>query len=328
MAERPPRTPFVATTGQFPAIADRSRFERALEGAYRWRTILGLSLATLMTVAIVAVYRSPAGPGSDLTSVAGPSTSDVRSAIEAVTDFDAAATGDPATTVPGQRQVGSEVDDSPSTASQDQATPTATRPPATAGDETSSSATTVPEATTTVLNEAGTSEQDGTSSSSDGSPTSSTTASDSSVPTTADPSSTTTGPAPVQLEAESGLLLGLASVQLNHLGFSGVGYIGDLILEGSGVTLTLDDHPGGPTALAVRYAAGNTVVRGEGPRTLSLVVNGTRVTQLSMERNGNWTEWWTLDAGEIDLEPGTNEISLIWMAGDTGWVNLDYVQLG
>jgi hypothetical protein len=148
------------------------------------------------------------------------------------------------------------------------------------------------------------------------------------VPTTADPSSTTTGPAPVQLEAESGLLLGLASVQLNHLGFSGVGYIGDLILEGSGVTLTLDDHPGGPTALAVRYAAGNTVVRGEGPRTLSLVVNGTRVTQLSMERNGNWTEWWTLDAGEIDLEPGTNEISLIWMAGDTGWVNLDYVQLG
>jgi len=317
--EQPVRTPFLATTGQLPAITSQTRLERLLDGAQRWRTFLGLSLAAVMTIVIVAVYRSPAGPGGELTSVAGPSTSEVRSAVEAVTDFDSATTSAPTTTVTGQTQVASEVDDSLNSSGQEQPAPTATQAPSVASteEETSSSvsSSTLPEATTTVIAEV----DPDSSTSSDSSSTTTTTTDDA----TTDPTAETM----IKVEAEDGRALRTASAKSDHAGYSGTGYIGEIFLEGGGVTFTVEDHPGGPTPLRIRYAAGDNVDPG-GPRSLSLMVNGTTISQVSMPESGAWSDWWDLNAGDIDLAAGTNTITLLWLPGDTGWVNIDYIELG
>jgi hypothetical protein len=313
-----PRSPFLATTDQLPVISPRSRWERTLNGAYRLRSVLALTRAAAMTIAIVSVFRSSAG-GGDLTSVAGPTTTQVRSAIEAVTDFDsdAAVSSGPTTTVTGETQVGSEVDSSSSTAQT--TSPAATRPPApeSSDDETSTSqtSTTVPQATTTVL---------------DGSPSSDTGAGNS-TETSVDPtsSSTTAEPQPTKrlFEAEDGLALGTALPKTDHAGYTGSGYIGQIFLEGAGVTFTVEQQAAGPTPLTIRYAAGDNIPL-QGPRTLSIMVNGATVRQLSMEQVGAWTDWWDLEAGTIDLVAGANEISLVWIGIDTGWVNIDSITLG
>jgi hypothetical protein len=63
-----------------------------------------------------------------------------------------------------------------------------------------------------------------------------------------------------------------------------------------------------------------------GPRTLTVLVNGTRVTSASMALTTDW-ETWDVVVGQLPLVAGSNTISLVWADGDTGWVNIDYVQI-
>ncbi len=129
---------------------------------------------------------------------------------------------------------------------------------------------------------------------------------------------------PARFEVEDGALLGTAAARADHDGHSGSGFVGDLITEGSGVAVTVTATEAGPTPFTVRYAAGSN-----GPadgRTLTVYVNGDQATRAEMALTDDWSTW-DVVVGELDLIAGDNVITLVWDPGDTGWVNLDYVQL-
>ena len=130
---------------------------------------------------------------------------------------------------------------------------------------------------------------------------------------------------PTLVEAETGTFLGQAQVRSDHKGFSGSGFVGDIITDGSGVELTVKSETAGQVPFRVRYSAGE-VMNKEGPRTLTVLVNGTRVTSASMALTADW-DTWDFVVGELPLVLGSNTITLVWDEGDTGWVNIDYVQI-
>lgn len=135
-----------------------------------------------------------------------------------------------------------------------------------------------------------------------------------------------TGAAPAgAVEAESGVMAGSAEVSSQHAGYSGTGMVEDVVSVGSGVTgLVLTTASAGTAELNVRYAMGP-----EAPvelATLGVVVNGSRQATLEFTSTGDWATW-SNSSTTIDLAAGDNEIDLLYQAGDTGWVNLDYVWL-
>ncbi len=254
------------------------------------------------------------------------------------------------TTQAGERQVNSAVDDDASNGAADSdgspAAPTATtstEPPATTTVTTtaeSSTTTSEPETdpSSTTTPESSTSSSDTTDTTVDPSstttsidPTSSTT---SGGPTTTEPTTTTTDgsttttdgtvPVTVRVEAESGTPLGAARARSDHLGYSGSGFIGDIISEGSGVSLAVDGV-GGSTPFTFRYSA-SPENGPAGPRTISVLVNGQRVTEARMRLTASWDDW-DVVVGTLDLMPGQNVITLVWQPGDTGWVSIDYIEI-
>lgn len=130
---------------------------------------------------------------------------------------------------------------------------------------------------------------------------------------------------PVRVEAESGVVHGTAAVRSDHPGFSGRGFIGDLYTKGSGVTVVIESDQDGMIPLTVRYSAG----RESGPasnRLLTVYVDGRRVTRADMAVTADWSTWDVI-VGQIPLEKGRNKVTLIWDDDDTGWVNLDYLEI-
>lgn len=326
--------PFQAAPVQLPTPP----LERLVDRAYRWRTLLGLGLAAVMTAAIVVAAQTQ--NGDDLQAVGDGAGAERRSAIAAVTEFDGDPGAEATSTTGGERRVNSEVDDQP----------TDTQPLAPAQTSTSgapSTSTSAPQATTTTTTDTSaasttaTTGVDGSTTATSLDPTttapggSSSSSAPSSVPDptvppettdTTDTSSSTTSsaPAPVRAEAEDGTLLGTARARADHQGFSGAGFVGDLITEGSGVELVVQ-AAGGPTPFQVRYSAGPDNGPA-GPRTISVIVNGTAVTEAQMRLTASWDDW-DVVAGTLDLLAGDNQIVLLWAPGDSGWVNIDYVEI-
>lgn len=131
-------------------------------------------------------------------------------------------------------------------------------------------------------------------------------------------------PVRIRVEAESGALLGTAAARSDHAGHSGAGFVGDLYTAGSGVEVEVEASTAGPTPFTVRYAAGNN-----GPadvRTLSVLVNGAEAGTARMAVTDDWSDW-DVVVGELDLVEGTNTVTLKWSGDDTGWVNIDYLQI-
>ncbi len=89
--------------------------------------------------------------------------------------------------------------------------------------------------------------------------------------------------------------------------------------------MEVDSKATGPIPFMVRYAAGDVAGK-EGPRTLSVLVYGTPVTSASMALTPTWSDW-DFVVGELPLDLGPNTITLVWSDGDTGWVNIDYIQI-
>ncbi len=341
------RAPFVPS----PATATLSTplFERVLDWAYRWRTLLGLGLAALTTAAVLVAYQIPRG--DNLATDDGGPGAESRSALAAATEFSATQPVSTSTTQSGERQVNSAVDDDASNgAAESDGTPaaptatTSTAPPATttvtttaessttaSDSETDSSSTTTPESSTSSSETTDTT-VDPSSTTTSIDPTSSTTPDGSTTTTeptttTTDGSTTTTDgtvPVTVRVEAETGTPLGAARARSDHEGFSGSGFIGDIISEGSGVSLAVDGV-GGSTPFTFRYSA-SPENGPAGPRTISVLVNGQRVTEARMRLTDSWDDW-DVVVGTLDLMPGQNVITLVWQPGDTGWVSIDYIEI-
>ncbi|MDH4077355.1 MAG: carbohydrate-binding protein [Acidimicrobiia bacterium] len=305
--------------------------ERLLEGAYRWRSLLGLGLAALMTVAIVVAYRGASGnEPSDLAAADGQTGA-------AFGDTTVPSTVALSGSLPGaDQQVGSSVGEVAST-TQFPAGPsqTQTSAPATVRSttstivrNTSSSGTGATTPTTgpssTASNAPGSSSTPSSSAPSSSTPTG--------QPTTSSPSASTGSSTATslntaaKLEAEGGSLLGGAQVAADHEGYNGTGFVSDIVAPGRGVTVTAPDMAAGPTTVRIRYAAGNTALAS--PRRLTLRVNGIDVRGgVTMANTASWTEWKTVSV-DIELKEGNNTLTLILANGDNGVVNIDSFEIG
>lgn len=313
--------------------ADVPPLERLLEGAYRWRSLLGLGLAALMTVAIVVAYRGASGNETSDVAVGDGQTG------AAFGDTTASSTVALSGSLPGaDQQVGSSVGEVAST-TQFPSGPTQTSAPATV----KSTSTTARNTSSSSTAAASSSSTPGSSTPSSGTPTSQ--PASSSTPSSSTPASSTPTSQPttsssattasttatslntkVHLEAENGILLGEAQIANDHTGATGSGFVSDIVAPGRGVTVTAKDMAAGPTTVRIRYAAGNTALAS--PRRLTLRVNGVDVKGgVTMANTASWNEWKTVTV-DIDLKEGDNTLTLILANGDNGVVNIDSFDIG
>jgi hypothetical protein len=126
-------------------------------------------------------------------------------------------------------------------------------------------------------------------------------------------------------EAEDAAISGnRISIANEHSGYSGSGFIGDMFTTGDAITFTINLETAGQYTLDMHYAMGTFGPSGN--RTLSIYVNGVDVIQSSFATTVEW-DTWANQAETITLEAGTNTITYQIDAEDTGWINLDYIQL-
>ena len=312
--------------------ADVPPLERLLEGAYRWRSLLGLGLAALMTVAIVVAYRGASGNEVSDVAVAGDGQTGA-----AFGDTTASSTVALSGSLPGaDQQVGSSVGEVAST-TQFPSGPTQTSAPATVRSTSTTARNTSSSSTAGSTPTSTPSSSTPTSTPASSTPTSTPTSqSTSSSPPTSQSTSSTSGSTGsttstslntrAHLEAESGTLLGGAQVASDHEGYTDKGFVSDIVAPGRGVTVTAKDMAPGATTVKIRYAAGNTALAS--PRRLTLRVNGVDVKGgVTMANTASWTEWKTVTV-DIDLKEGDNTLTLILANGDNGVVNIDYLEIG
>ncbi len=119
-------------------------------------------------------------------------------------------------------------------------------------------------------------------------------------------------------EAENDLFTGRAAVAYDHSGHTGSGFVAGFEQSGAGLAQDVSAVPaGGSYRLQVRYANG-----GSSTATLSTTVNGSDGPALRFPSTTSWDTWSTTSA-TVDLTAGTNVLSVVQKATDTGRVNID-----
>jgi hypothetical protein len=132
-------------------------------------------------------------------------------------------------------------------------------------------------------------------------------------------------PAAGQFEAEAAALAGGAAVATDHTGYTGTGFVGGYIDANKGnasTTFTVSSSIAGNAPLTLRYSNGSGATQ-----TVSLYVNGTKATQLTLPTTADWNTWTTV-AQSVSLNAGSNTIAIKFDTTDTGNVNLDNIVMG
>jgi predicted alpha-1,6-mannanase (GH76 family) len=128
----------------------------------------------------------------------------------------------------------------------------------------------------------------------------------------------------VQLQAENGTLRGGIFVEATNAGYSGTGYVAGWNANSQWVDLTVSVSKSGPYAMYFRYAAG------AGNASRYLYVNGVGVVNnLAFPGTGAWTSYGTVTVSNVQLNAGSNTISLIFDSsrGSANWLNYDELTL-
>lgn len=97
--------------------------------------------------------------------------------------------------------------------------------------------------------------------------------------------------------------------------------VGFLTATGNNVRFGATVPQAGTYTLRLRYATGATVTQ-----TMSLLVNGTAVSQLAFPGTNNWSQFATLTTTAA-LRPGLNSIQVLYGPSDNGFVDLDYLEV-
>jgi len=127
-------------------------------------------------------------------------------------------------------------------------------------------------------------------------------------------------------EAEDMTLIGGASVDSNHSGYSGSGFVAGLSQEGAGMEWNLNENiTAGNYTIALKYANGTGGDGQQLPRTMSLYVDGNK-TQLSLPTTTDWKTWGIFQT-TLSLTKGPHTFKLVGDAGDTFNINVDYISL-
>ena len=125
-------------------------------------------------------------------------------------------------------------------------------------------------------------------------------------------------------EAEAATLAGGATVQTEHAGFSGTGYVGGYQAQGASTTFEVTALADAPAEVTLGYANGPHPA--PGTKEVSLYVNDRFVKKLALPSTGEWNVYSTL-SDTLALRAGSNDISIRFDAGDDGNVNLDYLDV-
>jgi hypothetical protein len=134
-----------------------------------------------------------------------------------------------------------------------------------------------------------------------------------------------TGSPTGQYEAETAALTGGAVVATDHAGFTGTGFVGGYTDGDKGsaaTTFSVSSSIAGSAPVALRYANGTGV-----NQTLSVYLNGTKTSQVTLGATASW-DTWTTQSQTLALKAGTNTIAYRFDSSDSGNVNLDNIVVG
>jgi hypothetical protein len=124
-------------------------------------------------------------------------------------------------------------------------------------------------------------------------------------------------------EAENALLDGRASTAYDHSGHTGSAFVAGFESAGSGVSVDISGVPvAGTYRLAVRYANSVGSDGQSAQRTLSTRINGAAGPALVFPPTASWNDWSAI-ATPVTLAAGTNTISIVRGASDSGRINVD-----
>ncbi|MGW7094660.1 carbohydrate-binding protein [Streptomyces sp. NPDC054874] len=122
------------------------------------------------------------------------------------------------------------------------------------------------------------------------------------------------------LQAESTTLSGGAVAEQEHSGYTGSGYVGGLTDRNKGnasITTSVQSAQAGGGSVSVRYANGTGSTK-----TLTLLLAGAKVSQVSLPATSGWAAWSTVDV-PVTLAKGTNNLALAFTSSDSGNINVD-----
>ncbi|MCL2551126.1 MAG: glycogen debranching protein [Actinomycetia bacterium] len=131
-------------------------------------------------------------------------------------------------------------------------------------------------------------------------------------------------PDPGHIEAEDALNTGGAKTNVNHTGYSGRAFIDGIWSEGAASSYTLHRATSAPGtgSLTLRYANANGDAR-----TMTLSVDGHAVRQVSFPKvSDSWDSWGTVTVDDIPVSGSHPVVTLSMGAGDSGRINLDWVE--
>ncbi|GKX29449.1 hypothetical protein SH1V18_19290 [Vallitalea longa] len=128
-------------------------------------------------------------------------------------------------------------------------------------------------------------------------------------------------PSGKKYEAEVASMIG-AKKDNDHNNYSGYGFVDNMESVGSKIRFCINTDNAGTENLNIRYSNG-----WEDTRTVSLYVNGEDVTQLQLLALEDWDTWNNYEE-TITLDEGNNFIDIQYDSDDTGYVNIDYIELG
>jgi len=125
-------------------------------------------------------------------------------------------------------------------------------------------------------------------------------------------------------EAESaGRSAGL-TVNSDHAGYTGTGFVANYGNPGDTVTFTINVPESRRYSLVWRYANGAA-----GDATRTVAVDGTTIGRVTMPTDGNWNSWhFDSDIVTPSLSPGNHTVTISVGSGDSGFINLDNLVLG
>ncbi len=125
-------------------------------------------------------------------------------------------------------------------------------------------------------------------------------------------------------EAENASLSSGLTINNDHAGYTGTGFVANYGNTGDTVTFTINAPEARRYSLVFRYANGAA-----GDATRSVAVDGTTLGNVTMPTDGNWNNWhYDADIVTPTLTAGSHTVTISVGSGNTGFVNLDNLVLG
>jgi hypothetical protein len=131
-------------------------------------------------------------------------------------------------------------------------------------------------------------------------------------------------PASAACEGEDALMTGNVTPGYDHVGYTGTGFAAGFEGTGSGLQYDVNVPTAGTWRLAIRYANATGSDNQSVTRTLTAHVNGATGPQFSLPPTSSWDTWSTA-AVSVSLRAGSNAISIVQDAADSGRVNVDSI---